>query len=182
MPTPTPSPTPAPVPTPTPPATVTPTAPKTGELLIIKKAEGTGDPLANAVFGVYRVSDDSKVTELTTGADGQVSLTLNPGDYYLKELKAPYGFLAEPSRILFTVTANSSVKVEVTDQRDGKTPDVPQNIDIPKTGEAFPTTNYVFGAALLALALICGVSISKARKKGKSKASGDVAGSEKPKK
>jgi len=180
-PTPVPStPTPPPVPSETPDSTqpsteptVTPTEPAapeptTGELLIIKKADGTGEPLANAVFGVYLAPDGTEVTELTTGADGQAALSLDAGTYFLKELQSPYGFVIDPAEIDFTVTAGGTVKIEVTDQRDETIPDVPQsNIDMPKTGETFPVTDYIFGAALLIIAAICATKIIKARKKSK---------------
>ena len=121
---------------------------------------------------MYNASDNAEVTKLTTGADGTSTFSLDPGSYYLKELQAPYGFLIEQAKINFTVTAGATVTVEVTDQRDWSIPSAPQsNIDMPKTGETFPTTNYVFGAALLILAVICGVQLRSARKKSKRKAS-----------
>ena len=151
--------------TPTEPAAPEPT---TGELLLIKKADGTGDPLANAVFGVYLAPDGTEVTELTTGADGQAVLSLDAGTYFLKELQAPYGFVIDPAEIDFTVTAGGTVKIEVTDQRNETIPDAPQsNIDMPKTGETFPITDYILGAALLIIAAICATKIIKARKKSK---------------
>jgi uncharacterized surface anchored protein len=136
-------------------------------LQIIKQAEQTGKYLSGAVFGVYRVSDNGKITELTTNADGEASYSLENGDYYLRELKAPYGYIAEAARIYFTVSDGATVKVEVTNLRDPNITDaeIPGgNITVPKTGEDFPTMNYVFGFTLLALAALCGVCLFGASK------------------
>jgi len=170
-PEPTPSPSP-PEPTSTPPAVSPSPSPSpapeqtTGELVIIKRAAVTGDSLSGAVFGIYHAADDTEVAELTTAADGMATLSLEPGDYYLKELQAPDGFSLEQAKVNFTVTADATVKVIVTDQRDGQITDSPQdNIDIPKTGESFPVMNYVLGGMLLAAALGCGIWLIKVHKK-----------------
>ena len=159
--------TPTPV-TPTPttptPTTPTPTTPKpttptpkpseaSGTLVLLKKAEQTGKLLSGAVFGVYRVSDNTKVGELTSSADGRATMSLPVGDYYLKELKSPYGFLLEKSKIFFTVVKDSTVTVEVTNQRDESITD-PEPIEVPKTGENVPYTNYIVGASLLLLSAV----------------------------
>jgi uncharacterized surface anchored protein len=167
-PTPIPNPpaTPTPPPTtdkPVPPASATPT-PTNPNLHIIKQAAQTGKYLSGAVFGVYRVSDNGKITELTTDADGEASYTLENGDYYLRELKAPYGYIAEAVRIYFTVSDGAAVKVEVTNQRDPNITDaeIPGGeITIPKTGEDFPALNYVFGISLLLAAALCGVCLMR---------------------
>lgn len=140
---------------------------KTGELIILKKAEQTGKPISGAVFGVYRASDDRKITELTTNADGKVAFSLEVGEYYLKELKAPYGYLPESSKIQFSVEVNKTVTVEVTNQRDEEIADsdIPLgSISIPKTGEDYPIMNYVLGIALLAISAICGIVLIRRRK------------------
>lgn len=160
-PTPTPTPTTNPDPKPT-----TPTV-KTGELLILKKAEQTGKGLSGAIFGVYRVSDDKKITELTTNADGKATFSLEAGEYYLKELKAPYGYLLESSKIYFSIEVSKTVTVEVTNERDEEIADsdIPLgNIDIPKTGEDFPIVNYVVGIVLLSISVICGIVLIRRRK------------------
>ena len=128
-----------------------------GTLQIIKQAEQSGNPLSGAVFGVYRVSDNKKLIELTTDADGRASLYLDPGEYYLRELKPPYGYMLEPARIYFTVKSGILVKVEVTNQRDINISDnnAPGIISIPKTGEDFLTANIVFGVLLIFTSLIC---------------------------
>lgn len=119
------------------------------------------------MFGVYRVSDGAKISELTTGTDGKASLILSPGEYYLKELYAPYGYRLETAKIYFTVTVGATVKVEVTNIRDTAIPDgnTPGgSITIPKTGMDFPTGSYALAGLLWSVAILCGVMLYRGRK------------------
>jgi len=144
------------------------TATTMGKLLIIKKAAQTGNPLSGAVFGVYSASDNKKITDLTTNTDGKATLALSPGEYYLKEISAPYGYLLEPAKIYFTVTANATVKVEVTNIRDESIPDsdMPDgDITITKTGEDYPTANYMLAVFLWGIAILCVILLYNGRKK-----------------
>jgi len=92
--------------------------PVTGSLYLIKKAEGTGARLPGAVFGVYRASDNAKVAEITTDSAGEAVCELEPNSFYLREIKAPSGFLLETASIPFTVKADATVRVEVTNMKD----------------------------------------------------------------
>lgn len=147
------------------------TADPTGEIVLLKKAEQTGNPLAGAVFGIYRVSDNTEVGELTTETDGKAACSLAVGDYYLLELKAPYGFLLEETKIYFTIVADSTVTVEVTNLRDETITDpnvTLGTIEIPKTGDSVPYANYILGACLFAVsAALCGVVCVYRRKRAK---------------
>lgn len=164
-PTPTPIPTPKPDPVPTPKPTLKPSDP-VGELVLLKKAEQTGKPLADAVFGVYRASDGTKLAEITTNADGKAETSLSVGDYYLKELQAPYGYLLENTKIYFSVAKDSTVTVEVTNLRDETIPDTDMPIiEVPKTGESVPYANYIIGISLIALALTLGGVLAYKRKR-----------------
>lgn len=187
----TPSPTPDPAPTPIPvippnqsqpPAqNQTPSAPPAGSppsstqrptsggnVQIVARAEQSGNLLQGAVFAVYRVSDNTRLTELTTGANGQVTHQLAPGEYYLRQQRATFGYLPETSRIFFTVENGKTVVVEVTNQRDM---DVPYaeggNIALPQTGEQPPFMNYILGTLLLVFALLCGIGVISQRKPNK---------------
>lgn len=133
-----------------------------GTLRLIKKAAGTGKPLAGAVFEVFSLSGNKKVGEIVSGADGTADLELSIGEYYLLEKTAPTGYKLETAKILFRVKLGATVKVEVTNMKDDGTqpvqpvdPGTP-GISIPKTGEAFPTLNYVLAGLLFALAGLCG--------------------------
>ena len=91
----------------------------TGRVLLIKKAEGTGRLLEDAVFGVYRASNNEKVAELTTDRNGEAYCDLPLSDYYLKELKAPSGgYILETAKIPFSIKKiGVTVTVEVTNMQ-----------------------------------------------------------------
>ena len=141
-----------------------------GELLLTKKAAGTGKLLPGAVFGIYRASDGVKVAEITTGSGGTAVLSLAPNSYYCVELKAPTEFILDSTKIPFTIKDGTTVEVEVTNMpvQDEPKPDEPKPampvITIPKTGEVFPTMNYALTALCLGISLACGVKL-----RGKSK-------------
>ena len=87
-------------------------------LVIIKSAQGTGERLEGAVFGVYRKSNNEKVAELTTSENGVASMTLEKGNFYLRELRAPRDFVAEPGQIPFSISsADTVVTINVTNTR-----------------------------------------------------------------
>jgi len=128
----------------------------TGYISLTKKAEGTGDLLPGAVFGIYRASDNAKITEVTTDSNGAAAYELLPGSYYLRELKAPDGFLAESASIPFSIKEDETVRVEVTDMRE-KSVAANGGVEIPKTGEPFPTGSYALSTLFLCIAALCGV-------------------------
>lgn len=75
--------------------------------------------LAGAEFGVYNsasLSGASRVGIFTTDANGNSNtLTLNPGTYYVKEIKAPKGFAMDPATKTITVTSGKTTTVEFAD-------------------------------------------------------------------
>jgi len=135
-----------------------------GNVQIIARAEQSGNLLQGAVFAVYRASDNTRLAELTTGANGQVTHQLAPGEYFLRQQRATFGYLPETARIFFTVEDGKTVVVEVTNQRDMDVPYVDGNITLPQTGELPPVMNYVLGVLLLALAMMCGIGLMCQRK------------------
>ena len=125
--------------------------PKTGQILLIKKDADTKALLADAVFGVYRTSDDVKVGELTTAANGEAcSAFLPTGTYYLKELTAPKGYTLSTVKHNVTVTAAKVTKLEVTNQRSKTNGKVPKNT--PKTGD---TSSWLFLVLFALSATLC---------------------------
>lgn len=76
--------------------------------------------LAGAQFGVYSsssLSGASRVGTFTTDANGnsENTLTLNPGTYYVKELKAPPGFALDVNTKEIKVTAGKETTVTFAD-------------------------------------------------------------------
>jgi uncharacterized surface anchored protein len=72
---------------------------------IIKYGETEDTLLGNAVFGIYSSSDDSLIEQLTTDSSGQaVSGNLMIGDYYIKEIIAPEGYVLSVETYPFSIT------------------------------------------------------------------------------
>lgn len=88
----------------------------TGTLVIIKEDKDTGDPLRNAVFGIY--SDGDKIDEVETGRDGTAELDLDAGSYYLRELEAPDGYRKDGKKITFRITADKTTEVTVKNEKE----------------------------------------------------------------
>ena len=89
-----------------------------GTLRLIKKAAGTGESISDAVFGVYTVSGNRKVAEITTDDDGEAEIQLEPGRYYLKELSVPSPFVPESDKIPFTIKdVGKTVTIEASNTK-----------------------------------------------------------------
>ncbi|MFI6642483.1 SpaA isopeptide-forming pilin-related protein [Streptomyces sp. NPDC050504] len=82
------------------------TTPATGDVSVVKTDADSGDPLAGAVFELWKESNgtsglqtsgdtpDTQVGETcTTGADGTCKRTVATGEYYWRETKAPDGYV-----------------------------------------------------------------------------------------
>ena len=187
-PIPTPTPTPQPTPTPTPqpiqavapappPATIE-TIPDTepdtqGRIEIVTRAAGSGNPLSGGIFSVYRAYDSRHIAELTTTANGTIYLTVEPGMYFVRELRPTFGFLLETQRIFLEVGEGETVIMELTKERDMDIAELPLDAEgggiiyIPQTGQYWSTFHYVSGGILLfislIIAIVLGVLIFKAR-------------------
>lgn len=81
----------------------------TYQLRVVKTDENDNTPLQDAVFGVYTdAACQSKIGEITTGADGIASIDgLEAGTYYLKEITAPEGYQLDESVISVEVNQNT---------------------------------------------------------------------------
>ena len=103
--------------------------PTVGELDLAKSSARTqltdGNPcysLKGAVYAVYsaKAADGAlsdKVGELTTGADGKTNkLSLKKGTYYVKETKAPKGYLMDESTYTVEVESGKTATVKAKDE------------------------------------------------------------------
>jgi len=161
---------PTPSPTPTPPPSQTPAIPPgnviedmeiVGRLEIITRAEGSGNPLSGGLFSVYTAVGNRRVAELTTEAGGVAHVELEPGQYFIRELRPTYGFLLEDTRILVDVAESRVTQIEITKERDTDIPDLDPDvcdsgkIYIPQTGQDMSLFHYGGGAVLLLISLLC---------------------------
>lgn len=140
----------------------TPPIADNGQLSLVKKAEGSGERLSGAVFGVYNAQTNGKIGPVSTGADGKAVLSLPAGRYYLLEETAPNGYLKETAKILFTVKSGGTTVVEITNMRD--TTAMPK-INIPQTGEPFPVGSVLAAAVCFAFAAVLGGALVVRRKR-----------------
>jgi len=135
------------------------------QVSVVTRAEQSGNLLPNVTFGVYRATDNERIAEVRTDANGRATFSLNTGEYYLRNYAVPFGFLAENARIFFTVGGNGDVIVEVTIQRDTTIPYADYGvINLPQTGELTPILNYVMGTAFIGITTLCILGLLKLHK------------------
>ena len=83
-----------------------------GRLLVTKVAGDSGLPLAGASYEVRRLIDDAVVGHLVTDRHGEATISLMPGDYFIRLVTAPVGFVPSPERINFNITMGGITVVE----------------------------------------------------------------------
>ena len=96
-----------------------------GKIKIIKVEQGKPDiKIAGAVFRITKSDDPSmEPIELTTGLNGEaISPDLVPGDYQIKEIHVPAGYLLNSQTITVTVTAGNTYECTISDR---KVPPIP---------------------------------------------------------
>lgn len=150
---------------------------KKGTLRIVKSVAGSGRRLAGVTFGIYPASSSTKLKEVTSDKNGAASMKLDPGNYVLRELRVPTGFMPESDAIPFTVVSGQDVKIEITntseagavrepaEKQESNTatlaPSHAKEIIIPRTGELFPTGQYILSLVCFAIAAISGILLCK---------------------
>lgn len=85
---------------------------------ITKTDESSGVKLAGAVYGIYSDSGcNNKVSEMTTDSNGYAkSAALVAGTYYVKEIKAPKGYVLSGKVHTLTVKAGQTTGISATDK------------------------------------------------------------------
>lgn len=74
----------------------------------VNKTDDSGNPLSGAKFGIYD-SGNVKLQEITSGSDGKaISGELAEGDYYVKELEAPQGYIMDSAQHSFSIHAGNT--------------------------------------------------------------------------
>lgn len=85
---------------------------------ITKTDESSGVKLSGAIYGIYSDSGCSnKVSEMTTDGNGYAKSTaLVAGTYYVKEIKAPKGYVLSGKVHTLTVKAGQTTGISATDK------------------------------------------------------------------
>ena len=101
-----------------------------GNIKVIKTDEETGKVLPGAVLGLFSSDGKTKLAEGVTGADGYVVFGyLEYGDYIIKELDAPVGFLMKKTEFNVSIEKDGeTVELTVANSREPVT-------TVPKTGD-----------------------------------------------
>ncbi|SMX71200.1 SpaH/EbpB family LPXTG-anchored major pilin [Brevibacterium linens] len=140
-----------------------------GSLQIIKHVAGDkARTLAGAEFDIFSDKDgQNKVASVTTAADGTVSITLWVGNndvaekkYWVKETKAPTGYILDESINEVTVKAGetaAAVKYEFANTQQG-------HPDLPLTGADGKLLAMIAGVGLMLIAGGAGIVAANRRK------------------
>jgi uncharacterized surface anchored protein len=179
VPMPTPTPTPAPAAVSAPPITIETTVEEYeiyGKIEIITRAAGSGNPLSGGIFAVYDAETNRRIAELTTGVGGTAYTTLNPGQYFVQELRPTFGFTLDPHRMFLEIGAGETVRVEITKERDATIEYLPIYADakgggiiyIPPTGQYMDMFYYLGGGGLIALSIFIAIAFV-VKKRGEQK-------------
>ncbi|WP_285013728.1 SpaA isopeptide-forming pilin-related protein [Lactococcus garvieae] len=136
-----------------------------GEVLLTKTDEDTGEVLSGAIFKLENSEGNSITENLTTDKNGQIKVSdLEPGNYRFIETQAPKGYLLDKTPTDFTITdgTTNSQRVEVSvtnkkiglkDNNNNNNNNLSQNTgekkELPLTGEKSTILVSIFGIVLL---------------------------------
>ena len=90
-----------------------------GDLELIKRDDETNVVLPNAVYGIYADKEcTNKLYEVTTDYEGRAYLKDIPsGEYYIKEMNAPYGYVTDESVCTVNVSNGEKTSILRKDKR-----------------------------------------------------------------
>lgn len=90
-----------------------------GDLELIKTDDETNVVLPNAVYGIYADKEcTNKLYEVTTDYEGRAYLKDIPsGQYYIKEINAPYGYVTDESICMANVSNGEKTSLLLKDKR-----------------------------------------------------------------
>lgn len=87
--------------------------------LIVQEKDAQGNPLEGGLIGLYLKSNNVKIGEATTGADGKAEFSrVYEGDYYYKEMKAPESYALDQKAYEFSIVNNGeTIEREMTKEK-----------------------------------------------------------------
>lgn len=137
-----------------------------GELTIIKSDEDNTKKLSGAEFSVYLTEADAKAGKnakavIVTNENGVASVILKKRTYYVKETKAPAGYVLSTKVHEVTIDPDVPTSFKVKLELDNVKSDVP---DLPLTGASGQLLMMVGGGAVILLAAGTGLVAIKRRR------------------
>ncbi|QFQ75867.1 SpaA isopeptide-forming pilin-related protein [Liquorilactobacillus mali] len=94
----------------------------TGSVVLTKTDSDTNQPLAGAIFDLYKADGTKVANDLTTDSSGQITYdNLKPGNYYFVETAAPAGYNLDSSKKNFTVELQETAKVATVSAANAET-------------------------------------------------------------
>lgn len=76
----------------------------------VLKVDSEGNKVNNATIGIYNMNDEL-ITKVIS-SDKNEKISLSAGDYYLKEIEAPKGYLINSKVVKFSIDENGNLKDE----------------------------------------------------------------------
>ncbi len=100
-----------------------------------KVTDENGDPLQGAVFGIFAQGSEEPAETAETDEDGVFSFNIGaPGEYIIKEIAAPDGYITDENAYPFTASGEGEIlNVEIINRREE--PETPVNPDAPDTSD-----------------------------------------------
>jgi uncharacterized surface anchored protein len=100
-----------------------------GSIRIIKVCAETSERLEGAVFGLYL--NNERIAEGTTNEDGYAYFLDVPfGEYEIRELQAPDGFVLSDEKFSVNITEHEEIiEITIKNEREPDKPEVPQTGD-----------------------------------------------------
>lgn len=112
--------------------------------------------LEGAEFNLYKTDGNLFIKTLRSGKDGSFEVNnLDYGKYYLREVKAPKGYILSGDKIEFSINQNDQdevVETRIIENKPG-TPDNDKKIDVPKTGDITIILMILMGFVLIVFGL-----------------------------
>lgn len=85
---------------------------RTGDLYLEKTDFDTGVPLAGAIVSIFD-EDGNEVTREASDENGEISIELNTGNYFMQEISAPEGYLKDDTIIKFLIKDQEEVSLKL---------------------------------------------------------------------
>lgn len=135
---------------------------------VTKRASDSNKLLSNAVYGIYRKSDDRLIEKLETDENGKAQSSLLPyGEYYVQELVAPPRYKLDDNKYDFTASQLKEFinfdlkdvaivgKIKLSYKENGGGEDI--NYNYPKSPVTSDLTKNI--ALAIGLAIVSGVTV-----------------------